>query len=103
MIRAPNEIEIMCRYEVFVGDDLAGFAQLSNKPEEGQPTDTRYVTIVEVFTQFRRRGLATRLYEAVEEHLAIRGLRLVRSQHQTDDAEAFWKAYEIRRHHQRFR
>src|SRR5256885_15638985 len=49
MIRAPDEIEVMRRYEIFVGDDLAGVAQISNKPEEYQPADTRYVTIVDVY------------------------------------------------------
>jgi ribosomal protein S18 acetylase RimI-like enzyme len=96
MIRAPDEIEIMCRYEIYVGNDLAGFAQISNNPEDGQPLDTRYVTILKVDPKYRRRGLATRLYQAIEEHLALRGLHLVESQHQTDEAKAFWRAYKTR-------
>src|SRR5947209_19878695 len=92
MIRAPDEIEVMRCYEIFVGDDLAGVAQISNKPEEGQPPDTRYVTIVDVKEQFRRRGLATKLYDAIEEDLASKGLRLVESQYQDDDGgiKEFW-------------
>jgi ribosomal protein S18 acetylase RimI-like enzyme len=93
MIRAPNEIEVMRRYDVFVGDDLAGHAQISNKPEEGEPPDTRYVTIVVVEEQFRRRGLATKLYDTIEEDLASKGLRLVESQHQDDGGgiKEFWQ------------
>src|SRR5438477_9826111 len=93
MKRAPNEIEVMRRYDVFVGNDLAGHAQINNKAEEYQPPETRYVTVVEVKEQFRRRGLATKLYDAIEEDLASKGLRLVESQYQDDDGgiKEFWQ------------
>ena len=97
MIRSTDDIEVMCRYEVIVDGKVAGFAQISNTPGEGQPTDTRYVTIVKVKRQYRRRGLATRLYQAIEEHLKLWGLRLVRSEFPSEDALAFWNYYERRR------
>jgi ribosomal protein S18 acetylase RimI-like enzyme len=95
-----NRTESKRCYRAFVDRAFAGSAQVSDQPEEGQPADTRYVTVVSVEEQHRRRGVAKHLYDIIEKHLNRRGLRLVESQHQDDDGgiKEFWQNRKERQH-----
>jgi len=52
-----------------------------------------FVSRVNVSAEYRRRGIATALYDVIAADLAMVGATLVPSEiHQTDDARAFWNA-----------
>jgi ribosomal protein S18 acetylase RimI-like enzyme len=86
-------------YRAFVDDVFVGSAQISDQPEEGQPADTRYITVVVVPEEYRRRRVAKHLYDIIEEHLTERGLRLIESFHQDEDGgiKEFWQNRKKRR------
>jgi predicted GNAT family acetyltransferase len=59
------------RYEIFVGDTLAGFSTYRDRP------GVRVVVHSEVFAEFEHRGLASDLARATLDDIARRGLRVV--------------------------
>jgi ribosomal protein S18 acetylase RimI-like enzyme len=94
----PSELTILRCYEIQIRDESGeiktiGRAQISDSADDGQEPDTRYVTVVKIDKDYRRQRIATRLYRLIEADLAARELRLVKSNHQTDDAVSFWKKY----------
>ncbi len=73
-------------YRVFSGD--APIAEARIRMDE---PDAAHVSRVEVSPENQRAGVATRLYDRIEQDLAERGIELRPDEALTDDAMAFWR------------
>ena len=94
---SPDEIEISeiedGVYVAYVRGKPVGKAIVNITHEPNHPPDTRSIFKVAVYPEYRRRGVARKLYQRIEQDLRKQNLRLLPSNAQTDDAKAFWKRY----------
>ena len=80
-------------FKAYLGRKYVGYVSVYNYKDDKVAPDERYIWKSVVKPEYRRQGVATALYNAAEEYLAARGLKLVPSPDQqlSDDAYAFWK------------
>ena len=73
--------------KAYVDGKFAGSAEFASDDPEGRYGF--YAIDVGVLPQYRRMGVATAMYDAAAEKFG----EIIPSEHQTDDARAFWKSY----------
>lgn len=73
--------------KAYVDGKFAGSAEFASDDPEGRYGF--YAVDVGVLPQYRRMGVATAMYDAATERFG----EIIPSEHQTDDARAFWNSY----------
>ena len=71
----------------YINGVLVGHAEFASDDPDGE--EGFYAISVGVEPEYRRMGVATAMYDAAEEKFG----EIIPSEHQTDDARAFWKSY----------
>ncbi len=73
--------------KAYIDGKFAGSAEFASDDPEGRYGF--YAVDVGVLPQYRRMGVATAMYDAAAEKFGD----IIPSEHQTDDARAFWQSY----------
>lgn len=73
--------------DAYIDGKRVGSAEFASDDPEGRYGF--YAISVGVDPAYRRMGVATAMYDAAEEKFG----EIIPSEHQTDDARAFWKSY----------
>ena len=73
--------------KAYIDGKFAGSAEFASDDPEGRYGF--YAVDVSVLPQYRRMGVATAMYDAATEKFG----EIIPSEHQTDDARAFWQSY----------
>jgi ribosomal protein S18 acetylase RimI-like enzyme/8-oxo-dGTP pyrophosphatase MutT (NUDIX family) len=80
-------------FEAVLNGKIIGYACVNPYREDSFAADERYIFNSHVKVRYRRKGVATLLYNAAENYLKNKGLKLVPSPALSDDAYHFWTKY----------